>query len=188
MMRNKDLKQHRMDVVSELSGIGLEIGFGSGLNLLYYKNLTKLYALDPSEELYEIARKNIAKVSFPVEHIQNSAEHIPLPDNSLDFVVSTWTLCSIPQPEGALKEVFRILKNDGKFSFIEHGKSPKSLIYKIQNFLTPVSKRIAGGCHMNRDIENLILDAGFEIQNLEKFSKRSKPLGYMYKGIAIVKK
>lgn len=187
-MRNKELEQHRIDVVSQLSGTGLEIGFGSGLNLPYYKNATKLYALDPSEELFEVARKNIAAVSFPIEHLKDSAERIPLPDNSLDFVVSTWTLCSIPHPEAALKEVFRVLKSGGKFSFVEHGKSPKTLILKIQNFLTPLSKRVAGGCHMNRDIENLILDSGFQMQKLKKFSQRSKPLGFMYKGIAIAKK
>lgn len=184
-MKNEDLKQHRMDVVFDLSGNGLEIGFGSGLNLSYYKNVDKLYALDPSEELYEIAKKNIEAISFPVQHIRASAENIPLPDNSLDFIVSTWTLCSIPNPQIALKEVSRVLKPGGKFSFIEHGKSPKNLIYKIQNLLTPISKCIAGGCHMNRDIEKLIVDAGFEMIKLKKFFRKSKPLGFMYKGIAV---
>lgn len=187
-MKNKDLEQHRINVVSGLSGTGLEIGFGSGLNLPYYKNVSKLYALDPSKELFSIALKNSAPTSFSVEHLQNSAEHIPIPDKSLDFVVSTWTLCSIPHPEVALKEVYRILKSDGRFSFIEHGKSPKVFVSKLQNFLTPFSKRVAGGCHMNRDIEKLVLDSGFEMQNIEKFSQKSKPLGFMYKGTAVAKK
>jgi ubiquinone/menaquinone biosynthesis C-methylase UbiE len=187
-MKNKDFEQHRIDIVSGLSGTGLEIGFGSGLNLPYYKNVTKLYALDPSKELFEIAQENIASTPFLVEHLQNSAEHIPLPDNSLDFVVSTWTLCSIPHPEVALKEAFRILKSDGIFSFIEHGKSPKTFISKMQNLLTPLSKRVAGGCHMNRDIEKLILDTGFEMLRIEKFSQKTKPLGFMYKGTAVAKK
>lgn len=187
-MKNKELEQHRIDVVSELSGTGLEIGFGSGLNLSYYQRITKLYALDPSKELYEIASKDIANAPFEVEHVSASAERISLPDNSLDFVVSTWTLCSIPHPDVALKEVFRVLKAGGRFSFVEHGKSPKALISKMQNTLTPISKRVAGGCHMNRDIEHLILGAGFEMQKLEKFSQRSKPLGFMYKGTAIAKK
>ncbi|MEN9649817.1 MAG: hypothetical protein RL094_784 [Candidatus Parcubacteria bacterium] len=188
VMKNKNLEKHRRDVVSELSGTGLEIGFGSGLNLPYYKNVTKLYALDPSKELFELAHKNIETNSFPIEHLPNTAEHIPLPDNSLDFVVSTWTLCSIPKPEAALKEVFRVLKNTGKFSFIEHGKSPKTSISKIQNLLTPLSKRVAGGCHMNRDIEKIIFDADFTMQKINKFSKKTKPLGFMYKGAAIAKK
>jgi len=187
-MKNKSFERHRKDVVSELSGMGLEIGFGSGLNLPYYKTVTKLYALDPSEELYDLAQKNITSVSFPIEHIRASAENIPLPDNSLDFVVSTWSLCSIHNPEIALNEVFRVLKPNGKFSFVEHGKSPKSFVFKIQNFITPISKRVAGGCHMNRDIEGLVLGAGFDMQRIDKFTEKSKPLGFMYKGIAIAKK
>ncbi len=187
-MGNSDLEQHRVDVVSKLSGIGLEIGFGSGLNLPYYKNIIKLYALDPSEELREMAQKNILAASFPVERIADSAEHIPLPDNSLDFIVSTWTLCSIPNPKMALEEVARVLKPGGKFAFAEHGKSPKTYTSIVQGLLTPVSRYLAGGCHLNRDIENIILDTGFEIQRLEKFSQKSKPLGFMYKGIAIPKK
>lgn len=187
-MKNKKLEQHRIDVVSGLSGTGLEIGFGSGLNLPYYKNVTKLYTLDPSKELFKIAHKNISAVSFPVEYLQDSAEHIPLPNNTLDFVVSTWTLCSISHPEIALKEIFRVLKSGGKFSFVEHGKSPKAFVSKMQSLLTPVSKCVTGGCHMNRDIEKLIRNAGFGIQKLDKFSQKSKPLGFMYKGTATVTK
>lgn len=187
-MRSKDFEKHRSDIVSEVSGTGIEIGFGSGLNLPFYKNITKLCALDPSKELYDLAQDDIAKVSFPVEYLQASAEHIPLPDNSLDFAVSSWSLCSIPHPEMALKEIFRVLKLGGIFSFVEHGKSPRSFIFKLQNILTPISKRFAGGCHMNRDIEQLILDAGFEMKKLEKFSEKAKPLGYMYKGVGIAKK
>lgn len=187
-MRNNSLNQHRHDVVSELSGAGIEIGFGSGLNLPYYKRVTKLYALEPSKELYQIASNKIKKLSFPIENIQASAEKIPLPDNHFDFVISTWTLCSISHPEVALREVFRILKPGGKFSFIEHGKSPKAFPAKTQNILTPLSKRIAGGCHLNRDIEKLILEAGFEIEKLEKFTQKYRPLGFMYKGMAIKSK
>lgn len=188
VMRGKDLEKHRENVVTKSSGQVLEIGFGSGLNLPYYTNISKLYALDPSQELYNLAQERIKRVSFQIEYLQASAESIPLPDNALDSVVSTWSLCSIPHPETALKEVLRVLKPDGKFSFIEHGKSPKSFIYKMQNFLTPVSKQFAGGCHMNRDIEKLVLDSGFKMQKIEKFEQKSKPLGFMYKGIAIAKK
>jgi ubiquinone/menaquinone biosynthesis C-methylase UbiE len=187
-MQNKNLEQHRITVVSGLSGTGIEIGFGSGLNLPYYKNITKLYALDCSEELYEIAKKNMENVSFPIEYLQASAEQIPLSDNRLDFVVSSLTLCSIHNPEQALKEIFRILKPGGKFSFFEHGKSPRKLIFTAQNLLTPLSTRIAGGCHLNRDIETLILDTDFDIQKIKKFYLKSKPLGCMYKGIALAKK
>ncbi|MCX6716628.1 MAG: class I SAM-dependent methyltransferase [Candidatus Taylorbacteria bacterium] len=187
-MSNKNLEKHRMDVVGKVSGAVLEIGFGSGLNLPYYKNVSKLYALDPVKELYKLAENNIRTASFPIEYIQASAESIPISNNSLDFVISTWSLCSIPHPEVALKEIFRVLKPNGKFSFIEHGKSPQNYICRIQNLLTPFSKRIAGGCHLNRDIEKLIRDAGFEVQKIEKFKEKSKPLSFIYKGVAIAKK
>ena len=170
VMKNKDLKQHRQDVVSKLSGRGLEIGFGSGLNLPYYKNISHLYALEPATELYDLGSEAIRNADFTIEHLKNSAEYIFLPDNSLDFVVSTWTLCSIPQANSALMEIYRVLKPGGTFSFIEHGKSPKNLVSHIQNILTPASKVVAGGCHLNRDIEQLIIDANFQIQKLEKFS------------------
>lgn len=188
IMKDEKLEKCRKEVVSGLSGIGLEIGFGSGLNLPYYQNVTKLYTLDPSKELHEIASINIKNTQFTTEHIFASAECIPLTDSSLDFVVSTWTLCSIPHPDIALKEIFRVLKPRGIFSFVEHGKSPKTLISKIQNILTPTSKLIAGGCHMNRDIEHLILSAGFEIKKLDKSSKKSKPISFMYSGTAVAKK
>ena len=187
-MKNVGLEHQRVDVVSIVSGIGLEVGFGSGLNLPYYRNVTKLYALEPSVELFDLARGSVASSLLTVEHIAASAEHIPLHSSSLDFVVSTWTLCSIPHPEVALREIFRVLKTGGVFSFIEHGKSPKAFFSKIQHIVTPISKCVAGGCHLNRDIENLILGAGFEIQKLETFSQKSKPLEFLYKGFAIVKK
>lgn len=187
-MRNKALETHRQDTVLEVSGSGLEIGFGSGLNLPYYKNITKLIALEPSKELYELTEIPEGGVSFQIEYLEASAESIPLPDNSQDFVVSTWSLCSIPHPEVALTEVLRVLKPGGTFAFIEHGKSPNTCISFIQHIGTPITKYCAGGCHMNRNIEQLILDAGFQIKKLEKFRLPSKPLAYMYKGVAGTKK
>lgn len=187
-MKSTSLDKDRSDVAIQADGVVLEIGFGSGLNLPYYKNINKLYALDISQELYDLAQENISELSFPIEFIKSSAEDIPLSDNSIDSVVSTWSLCSIPNPSLALKEIFRVLKPDGKFSFVEHGKSPRSLVFKLQNFLTPASKRLAGGCHMNRDVEKLILNAGFEFEKLEKFAKSGQPLGFTYKGIGIAKK
>jgi len=184
-MNSEGLNEHRLDTVKDACGIVLEIGFGSGLNLPYYKNVSKLYALEPSGEIYNLAQERISKISFPVEYIQAGAESIPLPDMSTDCVVSTFTLCSIPHLEKALSEVFRVLKPGGKFYFVEHGKSPNATISNIQNLFTPISKCIAGGCHMNRDIENYILNAGFKIQKLEKGSEGIKPLSYIYKGTAV---
>lgn len=187
-MNNRDIEKYRANVVGVAGGVVLEIGFGSGLNLPYYKNISRLYVVDPSSELYDLASERVKKFQFPIEYIQASAESIPLPDSVVDSVVSTWSLCSIPNPELAIKEILRVLKPGGKFSFVEHGKSPKSFIFKIQNLLTPISKRLAGGCHLNRDIEKMILDAGFVIQKIDKFKQLSKPLSFTYMGIAMVEK
>ena len=187
-MSKEGNNQHRKDVTSCVSGVVCEIGFGSGLNILYYKNITKLYALEPSQELYELAKEKVSGTSFVVEHLASSAESIPLSENSVDYVVSTWSLCSIPHPEIALKEVFRVLKPKGKFVFVEHGKSPRNLVAKIQKFLTPIQKQISGGCHLDRDIEKLVLDAGFTIETMKKFEVGYKPLAYMYQGVVLVNK
>lgn len=187
-MGSDNLRKYRQQVVSDLSGVGLEIGFGFGLNLQFYKNISKLYALDPSLEISKQAQKNIKAVDFPVEQLVVSAEDIPLPDSSVDFVVSTWSICSIPQPEKALKELYRVLKANGVFVFVEHGRAPNFYIHIIQNFFTPISKSLAGGCHLNRDIESLINNAGFRIIDLEKFYPKMKPLSFLYKGKAIVNK
>lgn len=186
-MGDKDFEKYRMEVTSRANGTVLEIGFGSGLNLPYYANIGRLYALDPSRELYEFAWGRIKMASFPVGYLQASAESIPLPDGTIDSVVSTWCLCSIPHPEVALREILRVLKPGGEFLFVEHGKSPRPFVFKVQNFLTPISKRVAGGCHMNRNIEKLVLDAGFEMLKIDKFMQKSKPLGFIYKGVAIAK-
>ncbi len=176
---------NRADVVGGAESTVLEVGFGSGLNIPFYKNITKLYALDTSSELVHIAQEKFRSVPFPIEYVVASAEKIPLPDNSVDCVVSTWSLCSIPDPARALAEIKRVLKPGGQFRFIEHGKSPSHFIAKLQNVLTPVSKTLAGGCHLNRDIEKLIRDVGFEMQQLEKIRSKGAPLGFTYKGIAI---
>ncbi len=187
-MKSKDFEKQRSDVAAQVTGDVLEIGFGSGLNLPYYKNISKLYALDPSKELFDLAADKIKSAAFPVEYLQASAEHIPVPDNAFDSIISTWSLCSIPHSETALKEMFRVLKPGGIFSFVEHGKSDKPFIQKVQNLCTPFSKLLIGGCHMNRDIEKLIVDAGFIMKKLDKTSSAAKPLGFTYKGVAIADK
>jgi len=119
-MTKKDIEEQRSGVADRATGTVLEIGFGSGLNLPYYKNIKKLYAIDPSQELYDLAHNRITKATFPIEFIKTSAESIPLGDNSIDSVISTWSLCSISRPENALKEIHRVLRPGGKFIFVEH--------------------------------------------------------------------
>lgn len=186
-MKSSVNNEERARVSGQAIGEVLEIGFGSGLNIPYYKNIKKLYALDPSLELFLLARERIGAAMFPVNHIRAMAENIPLPDNSVDTVVSTWSLCSIPKPDLALKEVRRVLKTDGKFIFVEHGKSPKGLISFWQKLLTPVSKCLAGGCHLDRNIKKLISDAGFEIITLQKYARFPKLLNFIYSGVAKAK-
>lgn len=185
-MKKEVLRTERPGVIEHASGNVLEIGFGSGLNLPFYKNITKLYAVDPSLELYNLAKGEIEKVSFPVEFIQASAEKLPFPDNFFDSVVSTWTLCSVSDPKLALKEIARVLKPSGKFTFIEHGRSPKVVWSVLQNIITPFSKPFTGNCHLNRAIDKMIINKQFKIIKLEKFTEKYKPLFFSYKGIAII--
>lgn len=187
-MNDKNLEKDRIDTVENATGVVLEIGFGSGLNLPFYKNIIKLLALDPSLELYNFAKDRIKKAEFPFEYIQASALRIPLPQNSIDTVVSTWSLCSILDPKAALEEVKRVLKPGGKFFFIEHGSSPKRIVGKLQKILTPLSKCYGGGCHMDRKIDALITEAGFDILKLENSTLKFKPLFYTYKGEAVARK
>lgn len=187
-MGSEKLEVLRPDVIQNASGVVLEIGFGSGLNLPFYKNVSKLYALEPSLELYSLSSERIRSAPFPIEHLQASAEEIPLSENSIDSVISTWTLCSIPDLQAALKEIYRVLTPSGTFVFIEHGKSPQKFFARMQHMLTPISKCLAGGCHLDRDIDTFIREAGFTLQKLEKFPQKSKPLAYMYKGVALTEK
>lgn len=186
-MRGENLEKLRSRVIKNASGTVLEIGFGSGLNLPFYKNIEKLYALEPNDKLYDIGKHKIKYAHFPIQHLNSEAEKIPLENDSIDTIVSTWTLCSVSNQEKVLKEIRRVLKKDGRFIFIEHGKSENGIIQSLQNILTPCSKCISGGCRLNLDIENLISNAGFEIKNLKKFEEKSKPLGFMYEGIAVKK-
>lgn len=184
VMQDEKNEKKRAQLIPRASGIVLEIGFGSGLNLPFYgKEVSKLYAIDPSKELWEFSKERVSKAPFPVEFINASAERIPLADNSVDAAITTWTLCSIPNPEQALREVQRVLKAAGKLLFIEHGLSPEKRISKWQIRFNPFWKRIAGGCHLDRKIDDLITNAGFKIVELKKTPGKAA-LSYEYKGVA----
>jgi ubiquinone/menaquinone biosynthesis C-methylase UbiE len=185
-MRSKMAMAERRRFIPLASGTVLEVGVGSGLNLPFYgPAVQRLYALDPSRELWKMARKRVRKVAFPVEFLAASAERIPLEDVSADTAVSTWTLCTIPDPLQALSEVRRVLKPKGRLIFVEHGRAPDPSVVAWQNRLTPVWKRFAGGCHLNRQIDALIADAGFDITQIERGYRRGPTLmTYLYKGLA----
>jgi len=176
----------RQQYLKDVGGKVLEVGFGTGLNLPHYTSrVTHLYALDPSKLGRRLAEKRIRRVSFPVEFVDLQDGRFILPDQSVDAVVSTWTLCTIPDPIFALQEICRVLRPGGKFYFLEHGLSPDRGIARLQNLWNPIQKWCAGGCHVNREIDRLILDSGFKILGYKRFyMKGPKILSYLYGGAA----
>lgn len=185
-MRQRNLAPYRTRVISHAEGRVLEIGIGSGLNLPYYSAQTeRVIGLDPSPKLLAMTRKAAQRASIPVELIENSAESIPLYNRSIDTVVTTWTMCSIPDVQRALGEMRRVLKPTGRLLFVEHGRSPDPRVRRWQDRLTPVWRRFSGGCHLNRAISELIESAGFRIERIETgYMRGPKPMTFMYDGSA----
>ena len=185
---SKPIKYQRSKVVPLAEGVVLEVGIGSGLNIPYYDStkISAIIGLDPSEELNNMAKKVAADKSLEVDFILGSAEAIPLPDNHVDSVLVTYTLCTIPDALSASKEMRRVLKPDGKMIFCEHGLAPDAGVAKWQARIDPYWEKIAGGCHLNRDIPQLIQSAGFNIQSMEQMYLPSTPkfAGYNYWGVA----
>jgi ubiquinone/menaquinone biosynthesis C-methylase UbiE len=185
---SKPIKYQRSKVVPMAEGVVLEVGIGSGLNIPYYDStkISAIIGLDPSEELNNMARKVAADNGLEVDFILGSAEAIPLPDNHVDSVLVTYTLCTIPDALSASKEMRRVLKPDGKMIFCEHGLAPDAGVAKWQARIDPYWGKIAGGCHLNRDIPQLIQSAGFNIQSMEQMYLPSTPkfAGYNYWGVA----
>lgn len=186
-MHQAHFEPYRRRVTSAARGRVLEIGVGSGLNLPLYPPDANIVGLDPSAKLLAMARAVAAGQSRPIELIEGTAESIPLPDHSVDTVVTTWTMCSIPNLPAALSEVRRVLKADGRLLFAEHGRSRESSVERWQNRLTPLWKRIGGGCHLNRPIDQLIVAAGFRVDGLKTgYMKGPKPMTFMYEGEASI--
>lgn len=186
-MRQKKLAEYRPRVLSAAKGRVLEVGIGSGLNVPFYpQNLESVIGLDPSAALLAMSAKARQQSRIPMTLMNGTAESIPLDAASVDTVVMTWTLCSIPDPERALAEIRRVLKPDGELLFVEHGRAPEPRVQKWQDRLTPVWKKIGGGCHLNRPIEELIAAAGFMIDGLTAGYMKSAPktFAYMYEGRA----
>lgn len=178
---------YRQKLLSKVYGNVLEIGFGTGLNLPYYPpSLGALTALDPNPGMLKKAGKRLAKSPLQVGLHRLHGEKLPFENQTFDCVVQTWTLCSIKDPELALWEIHRVLKNDGKLFFIEHGLSPDPKVRLWQRRLTPWQRRWADGCHLDRDMAALIESAGFRFMELKKFYHEDFPkvAGFFYQGIA----
>ena len=185
-MRRQELAAYRSRVIPSANGRVLEIGVGSGLNLPFYShNVERLFGLDPSAKLLSMVRRNLRPNTPSLELIEGSAEAIPLESASVDTVVTTWTLCSIPDAGRALREMHRVLRPTGRLLFVEHGRAPEPNVRWWQDHLTPVRKRIGGGCHLNRAIQSLIEDGGFQFDRFETgYMRGPKPLAFMYEGSA----
>ena len=167
-MRQKNLAAYRARIIPAAEGRVLEIGIGSGLNLPFYsRNVVRVIGLEPSPRLLAMARQVERTGNGSVEFIEGSAEAIPLQDASVDTVVTTWTLCSIPDALRALRDMRRVLRPGGHLLFVEHGRAPDPNVIWWQDRLTPVWKRLGGGCHLNRAIGTLIEGAAFQFDRLE---------------------
>jgi ubiquinone/menaquinone biosynthesis C-methylase UbiE len=186
---SKPINYQRQKVVPLAGGIILEVGIGSGLNIPFYDRakVEKLIGLDPSPELNAMAQKMADQHDLEVEFLLSGAENIPLPDDHVDTVLVTYTMCTIPDALSANKEMLRVLKPGGRMIFCEHGLAPDAKVSKWQSRIDPFWGKIAGGCHLNRDIPELIRSSGFQIQTMDEMYLPSTPkfAGYNYWGIAI---
>lgn len=167
---NKEIEQVRARVAGKLSGEVLEIGFGSGRNVAHYSpDVTRVHAVEPSPGARRLAQPRIAAGSTPVDWVGLDGQTLTLPDESVDNVLVTWTLCTIPDVERALAEMHRVLRPEGRLHFVEHGRSGFDDIARRQDRIDPWWGKVAGGCHLNRPIPDLIRRAGFRIGPLEKY-------------------
>ena len=185
-MSSQSMTCYRQQLLEAVQGDVLEIGFGTGLNLPHYPDaVTSLTAIDPNEGMGILAQKRIDASALTVKTIALSGEQLSLPDASFDNVVCTWTLCSIPDVDKALREAYRVLKPGGQFFFIEHGLSNEAGIQAWQNRITPVQKIVSDGCHLNRKMDDLVRRV-FDAVTVEEFYAEDLPkiLGYFYRGVA----
>ena len=176
VMQTASLMDKRRELLLPVAGEVLEIGFGTGLNLPFYQQVDTLYALEPNPDIYRLAAQRVHEAPFEVQHIQASAEKLPFAGASLNHIVSTWALCSIANLEQALAEIFRVLKPGGALHLVEHVlHSENRNIQRLQQALTPIQKRIADGCHLNRNIERALKDAGLELAECRYFDAEGIP-------------
>ena len=185
-LSGKDFAKLRARVCGGLSGEVLEVGFGSGRNVPHYPPaVERVQAVDPATVGRHLAANRLAATSVPVEFIGLSGEDLPLADASVDHVLTTWTLCTIPDVDRALAEMRRVLRPGGALHFVEHGLSPDAQVARWQDRLNPIQKRVFGGCHLNRPIDRLLENAGLRVAPLEKFyAKGPKAFGYLFEGVA----
>ena len=182
----REFARIRARVASGLSGEVLEIGFGSGLNVPHYPPaVTRVQAVDPATVGAKIASKRVAASPTPVEYIGLDGQSLDLETASVDHVLVTWTLCTIPDPGSAMREIARVLRPGGGLHFVEHGRSPDPGVAAWQDRLTPLQRRMFGGCHLNRHIGDMVSRAGLNVDRVDNYYLRGpKAFGYMFEGTA----
>ncbi|MGH1371057.1 MAG: class I SAM-dependent methyltransferase [Cellvibrionaceae bacterium] len=185
----KPVLKQREKIVPQAEGRILEIGMGSGINIPFYNpdKVEKVWGLEPSEGMRRKAQPRVAAAPFELEWLGLPGEEIPLDNDSADTIVLTYTLCTIPDWRAAVEQMRRVLKPGGKLLFSEHGKAPDAAVLAWQNRVNPLWMKMAGGCHLNRDIPKLLSEGGFNIKQLDSMYVPSTPkvAGYTYWGYAV---
>ena len=189
MLGSREVAGHRRRVIEGLRGDVVEIGFGSGLNVPHYPTeVTTVFAVDPSRVGRKLSAERVAASAVPIRFVGLDGESLPLDDESCDAALSTFTLCTIPDAGRAVREVYRVLRPGGRFHFLEHGLCPEAGVAKWQQRFNPIQQRLAGGCTLDRPIDGLVRDAGFEITELHHDQLAGpdfmKPWSYLYEGTA----
>lgn len=184
----KPAMKQRGKIIPLAEGMVLEVGIGSGLNIPWYdtSRVKHLWGIDPSPEMWSIAEKNALEHHLDAEFIEAGAESIPLDKNVADTVVITYTLCTIPDVQGALGEVRRVLKTGGKLIFCEHGEAPDKSVRRLQKYMNPAWKLFGGGCHLDRPIPHMLESAGFRSRDMQcMYIPGWKPACFNYWGTAV---
>lgn len=187
VMNSEDNREIRSRVCADLDGTVVEIGFGSGLNIPHYpEGVHTVHAVEPAARSVALASERIEAGHAHVHHTSLTGERVDLPSGTADAVLSTWTLCSIPDVDAALAEIRRVLKPGGTLHFVEHGISPDPKVARRQRRLDPINKPLFGGCHLTRDIPAILTRAGFVIETMTTYQhpKEPKAFGWTFEGRA----
>lgn len=187
VMNTKQTRAIRERVCGDLKGEVLEIGFGTGHNLPFIPaGVTRLLAVEPSARSVELAQDRIHASPIEVEVVGLDGQRLPVGDASVDAVLCTWSLCTIPDAVAAVREARRVLRPGGHFHFIEHGLAPDAGVRRWQDRLNPIQNRLGGGCNLNRDITGIVGDGGMTLTKLDRYYSPGEPkaFGSMYEGVA----